>query len=115
MVSAAVLAGCAGAPIQETPPPEAFRAACPTLTGLSIQPADYDGVVNNYLACPARVDLEKLHCPGGADTGAQCLSDAQIATVRAVHSPFTLPFPVANGLSQTSCRLRLSWRSARKA
>jgi pimeloyl-ACP methyl ester carboxylesterase len=67
--------------------------SCDGLDGLA------DGVVNNYLACPAHVDLQRLRCGDGADTGANCLSDSQIATVRAVHAPFTLPFPVANGLT----------------
>jgi Tannase and feruloyl esterase len=48
-----------------------------------------DGVVNNYLACPARIDLKELRCPDGADSGASCLCDAQIAAVA-----------LANGLSQ---------------
>ncbi|MGK9166650.1 tannase/feruloyl esterase family alpha/beta hydrolase [Inquilinus limosus] len=67
--------------------------ACDALDGLA------DGVVNNYLACPAHVDLQKLRCPDGADAGSHCLSDAQIETVSAVHSPYTLPFSVANGLA----------------
>jgi Tannase and feruloyl esterase len=48
-----------------------------------------DGVVNNYLACPARTDLKELRCPDGADSGASCLCDALIAAVALV-----------NGLSQ---------------
>jgi hypothetical protein len=67
-------------------------AACDELDGIA------DGVVSNYAACPARVDIEKLRCAGGADTGDACLSDAQVAVVRAMHSPFKLPFKVANGL-----------------
>lgn len=66
--------------------------ACDTLDGLA------DGVVNQWAACAVRVDLGGLRCPGGADTGADCLSDAQLATVRATRQPHTLPFPVANGL-----------------
>jgi Tannase and feruloyl esterase len=55
---------------------------CDALDGLA------DGVVNNYLACPARIDLKELRCPDGADSGASCLCDAQIAVVA-----------LANGLS----------------
>lgn len=66
---------------------------CDALDGLA------DGVINNYLACPPRVDLQALRCPGGADTGNTCLSDAQIATVASVHSPYTFPFALANGLT----------------
>ena len=67
-------------------------AACDGLDGIA------DGVVSNYLACPARVDVDRLRCAGGADTGDGCLSDAQLAVVKAMHSPFKLPFKVANGL-----------------
>ena len=67
--------------------------SCDALDGLA------DGVVSNYLACPAHIQLERLRCEGGADTGTNCLSDPQIATVRAVHAPYTLPFALANGLT----------------
>jgi len=66
--------------------------ACDGLDGLA------DGVVNNYLACPAKVDLQALRCAGGTDTGDACLSDAQIATVESVHSPYRFAFALANGL-----------------
>ncbi len=58
-----------------------------------------DGVINNYLACPSRVNLQALRCVGGIDTGDTCLSDAQIATVTAVHTPHDYPFALANGLT----------------
>lgn len=64
---------------------------CDALDGLA------DGVVNNYLACPRQVDLRALRCTGGADTGDNCLSDAQIAVVDSVHRPYNFPFPLANG------------------
>jgi len=66
---------------------------CDALDGLA------DGVVNNYFACPSHIDLKELRCPDGTDSGETCLSDAQIAAVAALHSPFQLPFPVANGLT----------------
>jgi hypothetical protein len=66
---------------------------CDALDGLA------DGVVNSYLACPSRIDLKELRCPAGADSGETCLSDAQIAAVAALHSPYQLPFPAANGLT----------------
>lgn len=66
---------------------------CDALDGL------VDGVVNNYLACPSHVDLKELRCANGADSGETCLSDAQIATVVALHSPYELPFAVPNGLA----------------
>jgi hypothetical protein len=68
-------------------------ASCDALDGLA------DGVVNNYLACPAKVDLAPLRCTGGVDSADACLSDAQIATIRAVHQPYRVPFALANGLT----------------
>ena len=67
--------------------------SCDALDGL------VDGIISNYLACPGHVDLERLRCDGGQDRGDACLTDAQIALVNAVHSPFVLPFPVANGIT----------------
>ncbi len=66
---------------------------CDALDGLA------DGVVNNYFGCPARIDLKELRCPDGVDDGETCFTDAQIAAVAALHSPFQLSFPVANGLT----------------
>ena len=68
--------------------------ACDALDGLA------DGIVNNWMACQARVDLQALRCPGGSDAGPQCLSDAELAVVRAIHSPYVFPFPLANGITR---------------
>lgn len=59
-----------------------------------------DGVVSNYLACPPKVDLQGLRCAGRADRGDGCLSDAQIAMLRSLHSPLVFPFPMANGITR---------------
>lgn len=71
---------------------------CDSLDGLA------DGVINNYLACNRRLDprvnpdpLANIRCPGGADTGNDCLSDAQMAVINAFHTPIELGFPLANG------------------
>lgn len=64
-----------------------------------------DGVVSNYLACPSRVDLQTLRCPGGQDTGDTCLSDAQLAVLKASYGPTVMPFPLANGLTTYPGRL----------
>jgi len=56
-------------------------------------------VINNYLACPGRVNLQSLRCPGGGDAGAHCLSDAEIALMRSIHSPYLFPFPLANDIT----------------
>lgn len=71
----------------------ATTQACDGLDGLQ------DGVVNNYLACQARVDLSVLRCPGGQDNGARCLSDAELQLLRNLHSPFTFPFELSNGFN----------------
>lgn len=77
----------------------AVNNACDGLDGLA------DGVIHNYLACPARVDVQALRCPGGKDAGDACLSDAQIATFDGAYRPTVLPFALANGLTTYPGRL----------
>lgn len=72
---------------------KAVNDACDALDGLA------DGVVNNYLACPGRVNWQALRCAGGSDAGATCLSDAELALLRDIHSPYTFPFALANGVT----------------
>jgi pimeloyl-ACP methyl ester carboxylesterase len=74
------------------------RRQCDALDGLE------DGVVNNYVGCNRALDpkvhpdaFANIRCAGGADTGNDCLSDPQIATVNAFHAPFTFPFSLAGG------------------
>lgn len=67
--------------------------ACDALDGLA------DGVINNYLACQPRVNLQPLRCPGGVDAGTTCLSDAELSLMAAIHSPYRFSFPLANGLT----------------
>jgi len=64
-----------------------------------------DGVVSNYLACPSRINLQSLRCPGGRDTGDTCLSDAQLAVLKASYGPTVMPFPLANGITTYPGRL----------
>jgi hypothetical protein len=59
----------------------AVLAACDALDGAA------DGVVSNPQAC--HFDPATLRCPGGADTGDSCLSDAQLAVVNSWTSPAT--------------------------
>jgi len=74
------------------------RRQCDALDGLE------DGVINNYVGCNRALDptvhpdaFAKIRCAGGADTGDDCLSDSQIATVNAFHMPFKFPFALAGG------------------
>ncbi|KQP19525.1 tannase/feruloyl esterase family alpha/beta hydrolase [Pseudorhodoferax sp. Leaf265] len=77
----------------------AVNTACDALDGLA------DGVVNNYLACPARFSLDSLRCAAGADAGDSCLSDPQLATLKAAYGPIQLPFTLANGITTYPGRL----------
>ena len=72
---------------------KASSDACDALDGLA------DGVINNYLACQGRVNLQLLRCPGGADGGEHCLSSAQIELMELIHSPYRFSFPLANGVT----------------
>jgi pimeloyl-ACP methyl ester carboxylesterase len=67
--------------------------ACDRLDGLE------DGVINNYLACQAKVKLFTLRCSSGTDEGPACLSDAELELLRQLHTPYTFKFPLANGLT----------------
>lgn len=55
--------------------------ACDGLDGLK------DGVIGNVKACDTAFDSASLRCAGGAETGAECLSDAQMASLRLVAAP----------------------------
>ena len=73
-----------------------------------------DGVINNYMACRARFDMsqgsaernpwEATRCannvdPNPADTsGAACLTDGQIATLKVVYSRYRFATPLANNV-----------------
>jgi len=70
---------------------DAVLAACDAQDGIA------DGLVADAVGCRARFDVQTLLCAQGR-TGDQCLSEAQVGAVRALHSPFRFPFPLANGL-----------------
>lgn len=68
---------------------QAVTASCDALDGAT------DGLVSHAAACS--FDPQTLRCPGGADTGDGCLSDAQIAGVSSYAAPLTLPFALRDG------------------
>lgn len=70
-----------------------MNAACDKLDGLA------DGVISAYEKCLATFDPAVMRCAGGADTGNDCLTDAQIEADRVVHRPLAYPFPFANGVT----------------
>lgn len=67
----------------------AVIAACDDLDGAA------DGIVSQRAGCA--FDPAVLRCPDGADAGDSCLSDPQIAAVRAVSRGITFPYPLASG------------------
>ncbi|MET0310859.1 MAG: tannase/feruloyl esterase family alpha/beta hydrolase [Burkholderiaceae bacterium] len=78
-----------------------FQAALQACDGLDNVT---DGIISNQKACnatfdPATATLDgaPLRCPGGADTGSNCLSDAQIAALKAINSPVQFGFTLASG------------------
>lgn len=73
--------GGAMSPAEATTLSQAVLAACDALDGVA------DGVVSNPQAC--HFDPATLRCPGGADTGDGCLSDAQLAVVQSWTTPAT--------------------------
>jgi feruloyl esterase len=65
-----------------------------------------DGLVANTFACNKLFDptlvanpYANIRCPGGADTGNTCLSDAQIATLNLFHAATQYPFALGYGFS----------------
>ncbi|MDB5439539.1 MAG: tannase/feruloyl esterase family alpha/beta hydrolase [Caulobacteraceae bacterium] len=69
------------------------RRQCDALDGL------VDGYIGDTFICNQRFDPQlvanpyaAIRCPGGADTGNDCLSDPQIATLNLFHSPTKYAF-----------------------
>lgn len=63
--------------------------ACDALDGLA------DRLVSNVAACHFKP--ETVRCPGGADTGDTCLSDAQMASMRVYGTPLFIPYRTGSG------------------
>ena len=77
---------------------QAAMEACDGLDGVA------DGLISNQRLCnavfdPAVATLRgaPVRCPGGADSGDSCLSDVQIATLKALNSGAVFNFPLASG------------------
>lgn len=70
---------------------QAELAACDALDGVA------DGIVGNTAACP--FTPASLRCPGGADLGDGCLSDAQVATAQTLRSRTRYPYALKNGIT----------------
>src|SRR4029079_16125097 len=88
------------------PPTKAAAVRNETLRQSDTLDGYADGVIYNYTECQRLMNpaitpapLAKIRCAGGADTGNDCLSDAQMASVNGFHSPTKLGFPMANGES----------------
>jgi Tannase and feruloyl esterase/Alpha/beta hydrolase domain len=63
--------------------------ACDALDGLA------DGIITATTSC--HFDPNSIRCPGGADTGDSCLSDAQIAAYSAYNTEITFSYPLGSG------------------
>lgn len=80
---------------------DSATATCDALDGVA------DGLISNIPACNATFDPSTamlngapLRCPGGADTGLSCLSDAQINALKVYATPITFAYPLASGETQ---------------
>lgn len=81
-ISKAVLApGGALNPAKQKLLADAVLAQCDAMDGLA------DRILSKPMAC--KFDPATLRCPGGADAGDKCLSDAQVHTVRTATSGFS--------------------------
>ena len=77
---------------------DTVRKACDKLDGVA------DGIVSAVDSCRLLNDtiLASLRCSAGADNGDVCLSDPQIATVRAIQAPLELTaYTLANGVTRS--------------
>jgi feruloyl esterase len=63
----------------------AVAKACDKLDGVE------DGLISNTAACDATFKVEDLRCASGKDEGNACLSDAQIAVLKTINTPYKSP------------------------
>jgi feruloyl esterase len=76
----------------------AAMQACDALDGAT------DGLISNQAACNVQFDPSTamlngapLRCAGGADSGDNCLSDAQITALKAINTPVRFGFALGSG------------------
>ena len=77
---------------------DAVLAACDAADGVA------DGLVADYAGCAKRFDATKLACQVGQRPD-DCLNDAQLKAVQALHSEYRFDFPLANGVRSYPGRL----------
>jgi feruloyl esterase len=70
---------------------KAVLQACDTADGSD------DQLVQDPVGCKAKFQPESLRCVAG-QSGDQCLTDAQIAAIKTLHSTYKFPFAMENGL-----------------
>jgi hypothetical protein len=70
---------------------KAVLRACDTADGSD------DQLVQDPVGCKAKFQPESLRCAAG-QSGDQCLTDAQIAAIKTLHSTYKFPFAMENGL-----------------
>ena len=70
---------------------KAVLQACDTADGSD------DQLVQDPVGCKAKFQPESLRCAAG-QSGDQCLTDAQITAIKTLHSTYTFPFAMENGL-----------------
>jgi feruloyl esterase len=80
---------------------DAVMEACDSLDGVA------DGLISNQNQCNelfnpsiARLNGAPLRCPKGADTGDNCLSDAQINALKTIKTPTVFRYWLASGETQ---------------
>ena len=74
---------------------DAVLAACDGQDGLA------DGIVSDAVGCKQRFDVTRLQCAAGGGAAANsdtCLNEAQDKAVQGLHSPYRMPFALANGV-----------------
>jgi feruloyl esterase len=69
----------------------AVLSACDARDGL------VDGIVSDYEGCLQAFDVASLRCLGREPRN--CLNPTQLKAVEAMYSPYTFPFPLANGVT----------------